>query len=107
MFINHPGGTHAEIMLISSDINLKSITTIHIKNSPCHDCSKALRNHFRTISPKPTILVGRVWHLDDEDDKKGLQQLLKEGFKIGVWDRLHKRMYGRDTQTRNYIQQLK
>ena len=94
-------------MLISSDIDPNSITTIHIKNSPCCKCSEALRRHFSKRRSKPTILVGRIWHLNDEDDDAGLIRLLKEGFKLTVWNKLHDRMYRQeDTSTLNYIRQL-
>ena len=104
MFINSPGGPHAEIMLINSNERPKKI---YITNSPCQNCSNALRQHFAYSSSKPTILVGRIWHLNNEEDDEGLRQLLREGFNIEVWDELHERMYPNDSLTRNYIQKLK
>ena len=106
VFINTPGGKHAEILFITSKKQPLHISTMKIKNSPCHNCSTELINHFRHRHQKPTIFVGRIWHLDDLSDREGLQQLLKKGFKIRVWQTLHDKMYGSDTITENYIRQL-
>ena len=107
VFINTPGGKHAEILFITSKKQPHHTSTMKIKNSPCHNCSTELINHFRRQHQKPTIFVGRIWHLDDSSHRKGLQQLLKNGFNIRVWKKLHDKMYGSDTSTENYIRRLK
>ena len=106
VFINTPGGKHAEILFITSKKQPLHISTMRIKNSPCHNCSTELINHFRHRHQKPTIFVGRIWHPDDPSDREGLQQLLINGFDIRVWNKLHDKMYGSDTRTENYIRQL-
>ena len=106
VFINTPGGKHAEILFITSKKQPLHISTMRIKNSPCHNCSTELINHFRHQCQKPTIFVGRIWRLYDPSDREGLQQLLINGFDIRVWQTLHNKMYGSDTSTENYIRQL-
>ena len=79
---------------------------MRIKNSPCHNCSAELINHFRHRHQKPTIFVGQIWRLYNISDREGLRQLLINGFDIRVWNKLHDKMYGSDTSTENYIRKL-
>ena len=55
---------------------------------------------------KPTIYVGRIWHLNDKNDDQGLINLMKAGFKIKVWETLHTMMYKSDPITTNYLDKL-
>ena len=106
VFINTPGGKHAEILFITSKKQPLHISTMRITNSPCQNCSTELINHFYHQRQKPAIFVGRIWHLDDPNHREGLRQLLINGFDIRVWQTLHDKMYGSDTSTENYIRQL-
>ena len=85
--------------------NPNHITTLWIKNSPCADCSRALIEYFNHYR-KPTIYVGRIWHLNDRNDDQGLINLMRAGFKIKVWETLHTKMYGSDPITTNYLYKL-
>ena len=90
--------------LLKKTLNLNKI---QIKNSPCAKCSKLLINHFNKYKKKPTIYVGRIWHLRDKKDREGLKDLLHNGFQLEVWEKLHQEIYGNNTRTRNYIKELK
>ena len=103
VFINIPRGKHAEMLFINSKKQPHHISTMRIKNSPCHNCSTKLINHFRHQHQKPIIFVGQIWRLYNISDEKGLQQLLINGFDIQVWETLHNKMYGSDTITENYM----
>ena len=85
--------------------NPNHITTLWIKNSPCADCSRALIEYFNHYR-KPTIYVGRIWHLNDRNDDQGLINLMRADFKIKVWKTLHTKMYGSDPITTNYLYKL-
>ena len=105
-YLNTPGREHAEIMFINDRPNNPNhITTLWIKNSPCADCSRALIEYFNHYC-KPTIYVGRIWHLYDKNDDQGLINLMKAGFKIEVWEKLHKMMHGSSATTTNYLSKL-
>ena len=106
VFINTPGGKHAEILFITSKKPPHHTSTMKIKNSPCHNCSTELINHFHHQRQKPTIFVGQIWRLYNINDREGLRQLLINGFDIRVWNTLHDKMYGLDTITGNYVRQL-
>ena len=82
VFINTPGGKHAEILFITSKKQPLHISTMRIKNSPCQNCSTELINHFHHQHQKPAIFVGRIWHLDDPNHREGLRQLLINGLSI-------------------------
>ena len=107
VFINTPGGEHAEILFIDSNQQPNGITTLWIENSPCDACSKELIKHFEYCHYKPTIFVGQIYRLHNHSDREGLRQLLINRFDIRVWKKLHDMRYGSDTQTENYIRQLK
>lgn len=91
VFKNH-NKHHAEIMMIRNYNNEpQGIKTIHITNSPCHNCARELINYFNACQYKPTIYVGRLWHLHDlhEENRKWLKKMLKEEFHISEWKKLH------------------
>ena len=93
-------------MFINDPLNKPNhIKALWIKNSPCADCSRALLEYFNSCR-KPTIYVGRIWHLYDINDDQGLVHLMKAGFKITVWETLHTMMYGSDQMTANYLHKL-
>ena len=105
-YLNTPGKQHAEIMFINDPSNnLNDIKTLWIKNSPCAKCSRALLKYFESHH-KPTIYVGRIWHLKNKNDDQGLVNLIKAGFKIKVWEELHNMMYGSSTKTKNYLNEI-
>lgn len=83
---------HAEIKFIKGNEDPFEITDLLIKNSPCHKCSEKLLKHFKDLDDKPTIHVGRIWHirhLENKDDRNGMIELLKDEFDITVWEDLH------------------
>ncbi len=51
--------------------------------------------------------MGRIWHLGDTQDDNGLKEMMREGFKLKVWNKLHNRMYSGDTTTANYLKGLR
>lgn len=105
-YLNIRGGTHAEIKFINDrSNNPNDITTLWIKNAPCAKCSRALLEYFESHR-KPTIYVGRIWRLDNENDKQGLINLIKAGFKIKIWEELHNMMYRSSTKTKNYLKEI-
>ncbi len=56
----------------------------------------------------PTIYVGRIYRLYNENDKDRLKDLLKRKYKLEVWEKLHKRMYSNGSMiTYNYLSKLK
>ena len=93
-------------MFISSNAQPGAIKSIYIKNSPCSACSAKLITHFSDCQLKPTIFIGKISHLRDPNHKKGIQQLLKNGFEIQVWQTLHDMMFS-TKMTEKYIQGLK
>ena len=72
-----------------------NITTMWIKNSPCAECSKVLVRFFKNCDNKPEIYVGRTWHPKYHANREGLIQLMRQGFKISVWEEFHLMMYGK------------
>ena len=73
-----------------------------ITNSPCSDCAQRLIKHFKSCHTKPDISIGKIYQQQKEKDDEGLQDLMKEGFNIKVWESFQK-----DPQTereiRNYL----
>ncbi|XP_019854781.1 PREDICTED: uncharacterized protein LOC109583766 [Amphimedon queenslandica] len=98
---------HAEIKFIDDNKDPFEITDLLIKNSPCHECSEKLLKHFEDLNNKPTIHVGRIWHLYDSDDDNGIIELLKDEFDIIVWEDLHSLICTKHPSlTSNYIKRL-
>ena len=93
-------------MFISTNSDPEKISSIYIKSSPCSACSTKLIAHFADCQQKPKIFIGKISHLRDPNHKKGLQQLLKNGFEIQVWQSLHDMMFS-TKMTEKYIQGLK
>ena len=80
---------HAEIVFIKDTPNPEDITGLWITNSPCYNCAQHLIKHFKSCHPKPDIFIGNIYQQEKEKMKKndeGLQDLMKEGFKIQVWE---------------------
>ena len=85
--------------------NPNDITTLWIKNSPCDKCSKALRKYFEDHH-KPTIYVGKIWRFDNINDDQELINLMKAGFKIKVWETIHKLKYRLYNETVDHLHKL-
>ena len=97
---------HAEV-LFTRDTLPCNIHTIWIKNSPCAKCSKVLITFFHKIR-KPKIYFGRIYRLNDEEDREGLINLLQNGFELEVWETLHTLMYPtRSKTTQKYLREVK
>ena len=97
---------HAEILFTKAALPYKT-HTIWIKNSPCARCSKVLINFFSN-NRKPKIYFGRIYRLDDDEDREGLIDLLQNGFELEVWETLHTMMYGSHNRTAHkYLRQVK
>ena len=97
---------HAEV-LFTRDTLPCNIHTIWIKNSPCAKCSKVLINFFFN-NRKPKIYFGRIYQLEDEEDREGLINLLQNEFELEVWETLHTMMYGtHNRSTHKYLRQVK
>ena len=97
---------HAEV-LFTKDTLPYNIHTIWIKNSPCAKCSKVLITFFHKTQ-KPKIYFGRIYRLDDEEDREGLINLLQNGFELEVWETLHTLMYPiRSKTTQKYLREVK
>ncbi|XP_019849039.1 PREDICTED: uncharacterized protein LOC109580384 [Amphimedon queenslandica] len=108
VYISTPGGTHAEIQFISDNQNPKTVTDLWIKNSPCASCSQSLIQYFKDCPKKPTIYIGRIWHLNDSFDDQGLIDIIEAGFTLSVWGELNALLYGSgDTTTASYLNKLK
>lgn len=80
---------HAEMSFLNQVETLEGITDMFIKNSPCSKCSRELIARFASYHKKPRIYVGRIYNLEDEEDRRGLKELLKEGFELKVWEELN------------------
>ena len=79
----------AEIVFIKDTPNPEDITGLWITNSPCYNCAQHLIKHFKSCRKKPDIFIGNIYQQEKEKMKKndeGLQDLMKEGFKIQVWE---------------------
>lgn len=107
---------HAEkVLLEEPNETLRNITYLYIKNSPCAECSSLLIQYYRAYSRKPKIYIGRIYNLEDTNDKEGLKKLLVEGFEILVWEELNERLKNRVPNdkkerakyTNNYLKKLK
>ena len=97
---------HAEILFTKATFQYTT-HTIWIKNSPCAKCSQVLINFFFN-NRKPKIYFGRIYRLDDEEDREGLINLLQNGFELEVWETLHTMMYGTHSRsTHKYLRQVK
>lgn len=93
------------MMFMKGQSTPQNITALWIKNTPCANCSKALVEYFKNHD-KPTLYVGQIWHLSDRDDDQGLVNLIKAGFKIKVWEKLHNIIHRSNTRTAEYLQRL-
>ena len=93
---------HAEIDFIENTPNPEDITGLWIANSPCYNCAQRLIKHFKSCHTKPKIFIGKIYQQQKEKDDEGLQDLMKEGFNIEVWE-----SFQQDPQTvreiRNYL----
>ena len=86
---------HAEVVLASTkEANARDITRMWIKNSPCSKCTKVLSKFFVNTVHKPVIYVGSIYEPDDKEDRDGLLSLLREGFRIEVWNTMNAFLYG-------------
>ena len=83
---------HAERVFLKESNNLKSISYLYIKNSPCAECSSVLIKSYKMYPDKPKIYIGRIYNLDNTKDKEGLKHLLLEGFEIEVWKSLNEKL---------------
>ena len=70
----------------------ENITDIWMKYSPCILCSHKLKNYFCINREKPTIHLASIWREGNTDDEEGLRDLREDGFKLGKWGRLAKKM---------------
>ena len=80
---------HAEIVFIENTPNPEDITGLWITNSPCYNCAQHLIKHFESYHTKPDtlcIFIGNIYRQQKEKDDEGLQDLMKEGFNIDVWE---------------------
>ena len=80
---------HAEIEFIENTPNPEDITELWITNSPCYNCAQHLIQHFKSCHTKPDIFIGKIYQQEKEKMKRndeGLQDLMKEGFNIQVWE---------------------
>ena len=93
---------HVEIVFIEDTPNPRFITGLWITNSPCSDCAQCLMTYFKSCHTKPDIFIGKIYQQQKKHDGEGLQDLMKEGFKIQVWE-----SFQQDRQTvreiRNYL----
>lgn len=83
--INYPP-RHAEIVFIENTPNPVDITGLWITNSPCYNCAQHLITHFKSRHTKPDIFIGKIYQQQKKEDDEGLQDLMKEGFNIDVWE---------------------
>ena len=98
---NKPGerhDVHAEEVFLNQADNkdFSQITSLYIKNSPCVNCSKKLIEAFKGSRNKPTIYIGRIYNLEDANDRNGLESLLMEGFKMEVWEEVNKALQSKE-----------
>ena len=94
---------HAEIVFIENTPNPEDITGLWITNSPCYNCAQRLITHFKSCHTKPDIFIGKIYQQQKKEDDEGLQDLMKEGFNIQVWE-----SFQQDPQiTRNFLLQLR
>ena len=87
---------HAEIVFIENTPNPVDITELWITNSPCSDCAQCLITHFKSCHTKPDIFIGKIYQQKKDDE--GLQDLMKEGFNLNVWE-----SFQQDPQTERKI----
>ena len=98
--------THAEVIL-TKKTQAHNITKIWIKNSPCAGCSRVLINFFQHCR-KPIIYVGHIYRPNDQEDRKGLNNLCQQGFELEVWETLHTMKHGPYSRiTHNYLRDVK
>ena len=99
---------HAEINFIRSTMtNCQIIENVNITNSPCHKCASKLIKYFKHCRPKPTIYIGRIWRLRSRRDNQALKAMMRQGFKLKVWNKLHDMMYPGNNTTTNHLKKLK
>ena len=79
---------HAEIVFVEDPDtpNPEDITGLWITNSPCYNCAQRLIKHFKSCRTKPDIFIGNIYQQEKEKNDEGLLDLMKEGFKIQVWE---------------------
>ena len=77
---------HAEIVFIEDTQNPKEVTKLSIKTSPCSNCAQHLIAYFKFCDIKPDIFIGKIYRQRIKGDDEGLQDLMKEGFNIQVWE---------------------
>ena len=98
---------HAEVVLKKKERLAQNITKVWIKNSPCSKCAKILSEFFADSS-KPVLYVGSIYQPDDMEDRKGLLSLIKEGFRIEVWETMNTFLYGEDSdKSEEYLRGLR
>ena len=64
--------------------------------------------YFFRYHNKPRLYIGRIYRQDNDNDREGLKNLIREGFKMEVWKSLHDKMYSIDnTELYEYIEAMK
>ena len=113
LYVNSGRHNHAESIFINelrtmhqSDVG--RVKWIKIKNSPCSSCSCRLVEFYSSYT-KPAIYFGSIYRnkTTNEFDKDAIEKLLKAGFQVDVWEKMHTKMYGRNSLTHDILKEIK
>ena len=94
------------IKMFCDSLHHSEAKIIWISNSPNRNEADQLIHVFEQYDDKPVIYIGRVYNYTS-DDRQGLKELVKAGFKLRVWENVSRKIQtGYDIHLGLYIQSI-
>lgn len=93
---------HAMEVFVLDTQDPESIIKIWIKESPCQRCCKRIVKLYRDCPIKPLLYIGLI-----NSDKEGLKVLVRNGFKLKVWTKLHERLFEDNNVMKRYLRKIR